>query len=117
MDNTFNANLRRIRKEKGITQEQLADFAGVSPQAVSKWEMNSFPDAALLPKIAEKLEVSIDELYGLKDESISIYDRVMLHIRNTPNEKRFDEVFSIFRECTNCSRSSSSYGNTSTKSR
>ena len=97
MDNTFNANLRRIRKEKGITQEQLADFAGVSPQAVSKWEMNSFPDAALLPKIAEKLEVSIDELYGLKDESISIYDRVMLHIRNTPNEKRFDEFFSIFR--------------------
>lgn len=97
MDNTFNANLRRIRKEKGITQEQLADFAGVSPQAVSKWEMNSFPDAALLPKIAEKLEVSLDELYGLKDESISIYDRVMLHIRNTPNEKRFDEVFSIFR--------------------
>lgn len=70
MENTFNDNLRRIRKEKKITQEQLAEFVGVSPQAVSKWEMNSFPDASLLPKIAEKLEVSIDELFGLKSENI-----------------------------------------------
>ena len=69
MENTFNDNLRRIRKEKKITQEQLAEFVGVSPQAVSKWEMNSFPDASLLPKIAEKLEVSIDELFGLKSEN------------------------------------------------
>ena len=38
MENTFNDNLRRIRKEKKITQEQLAEFVGVSPQAVSKWE-------------------------------------------------------------------------------
>ena len=97
MDSTFNENLRRIRKEKKVTQEQLAEAAGVSPQAVSKWEMNSFPDAALLPKIAEKLGVSIDELFGLKNESISIYDRVMRHIKNTPLENRFDELFSIFR--------------------
>ena len=63
MENTFNDNLRRIRKEKKITQEQLAEFVGVSPQAVSKWEMNSFQEDSLLPKIAEKLEVSIDELF------------------------------------------------------
>ncbi len=97
MDNSFNTNLRRIRKEKVITQEQLAEAVGVSPQAVSKWEMNSFPDAALLPKIAERLEVSIDELYGLKNESVSIYDRVLEHIRNTPAEKRIQEAFNIFR--------------------
>lgn len=95
MDNTFNSNLRRIRKEKGITQEQLAEAAGVSAQAVSKWEINSFPDAALLPKIAERLEVSIDELFGLKDESISIYDKVLKHINAAPKEKTFDEAFSI----------------------
>lgn len=97
MDNAFNTNLRRIRKEKGITQEQLAEAVGVSSQAVSKWEMNSFPDAALLPKIAQKLGVSIDELYGLKNESISIYDRVMRHIGETSVERRFDELFRIFR--------------------
>ena len=97
MENTFNDNLRRIRKEKKITQEQLAEFVGVSPQAVSKWEMNSFPDASLLPKIAEKLEVSIDELFGLKSENISIYDRILEHIKSVPAEKRFDEMFSIVR--------------------
>ena len=36
MDNNFNSILKRIREEKGITQEQLADKVGVSPQAVSK---------------------------------------------------------------------------------
>ncbi|MGN0687765.1 MAG: helix-turn-helix domain-containing protein [Oscillospiraceae bacterium] len=97
MENTFNTNLRRLRKEKGITQEQLAEAVGVSPQAVSKWEINSFPDAALLPKIAERLGVSIDELFGLKNENISIYDRVMEHIKATPNDKVFDEAFSICR--------------------
>lgn len=97
MENTFNKNLRRLRKEKGMTQEQLADAVGVSAQAVSKWEMNSYPDAALLPGIAEQLGVSIDELFGLRNESMSIYDRVMEHIRATPVEKCFDEAFGICR--------------------
>lgn len=97
MDSTFNANLRRIRKEKGITQEQLAEAVGVSAQAVSKWELSSFPDAALLPNIADKLGVTIDELFGRKNENISIYDRVMEHIRTASFEKCFDEAFSICR--------------------
>ena len=97
MDSTFNANLRRIRKEKGITQEQLAEAVGVSAQAVSKWELSSFPDAALLPNIADKLGVTIDELFGRKNENISIYDRVMEHIRTASFEKCFDEAFNINR--------------------
>lgn len=97
LENTFNTNLRRIRKEKGITQEQLAEAVGVSAQAVSKWEMNSFPDGAVLPKVAEKLGVSIDELFGLKNENISIYDKVLEHIKATPNDKQFDEAFNICR--------------------
>lgn len=97
MENTFNANLRRIRKEKGITQEQLAEAVGVSAQAVSKWELSSFPDAALLPNIADKLGVSIDELFGRKNENISIYDRVIEHIKATPEDKQFTEVFNICR--------------------
>ena len=97
MENGFNTNLRRILREKGITQEQLALAVGVSAQAVSKWEMNSYPDAALLPKIAERLGTTIDELFGLKNENISIYDRVMEHIKAAPAEKQFEEAFSICR--------------------
>lgn len=43
----------KLRKEKGITQEQLANFIGVSTAAVSKWESGtSYPDITLLPAIA-----------------------------------------------------------------
>lgn len=88
MENAFNENLRRIRKERNITQEQLADAVGVSAQAVSKWEMKGYPDTQLLPAIADFLSVSIDELFGReKSEDISIYDSIITHIRELPSEE------------------------------
>lgn len=81
MENSFNASLKRIRKEKGITQEQLAEHIGISPQAVSKWEMSSYPDPQLLPKIADYLGVTIDELFGrVPEKEISTPERAMLEI-------------------------------------
>ncbi len=81
MENSFNASLKKIRKEKGITQEQLAEHIGISPQAVSKWEMSSYPDPQLLPKIADYLGVTIDELFGRASEKeISVPERAMLEI-------------------------------------
>ncbi len=51
------------RRSKGATQEELANYTGVSTAAVSKWETeSSLPDITLLPRIAEFLEVSIDAL-------------------------------------------------------
>ena len=64
MGNGFKDNLKKLRKEKGLTQEELAESVGVSAQAVSKWELGSLPDAALLPVIADVLGVSIDEMFG-----------------------------------------------------
>lgn len=54
----FNENLKRIRKQKGITQEAVANAVGVSTQAVSKWETASYPDGALLPQIADFLGIT-----------------------------------------------------------
>ena len=62
--NSFSTTLQSLRKEKKVTQEQLASHLGVSPQAVSKWENGSYPEGDLLPKIADFFEVSIDYLYG-----------------------------------------------------
>ena len=53
-----------MRKEKGIRQEELAGFVGVSTQAVSKWENGGVPDTELIPKIADFFSVSIDTLFG-----------------------------------------------------
>ena len=61
---TFGSVLQNLRKEKKITQEQLASHLGVSPQAVSKWENGSYPESDLLPAIADFFGVSIDYLYG-----------------------------------------------------
>lgn len=56
-----------LRKEKGLTQEQLAEKLGVSAQAVSKWENDvSCPDISILKELAAVLGVSTDELLGAK---------------------------------------------------
>ncbi len=61
-------NIARIRKERGLTQAQLAEFLFVTPQTISKWEMeNGTPDISLLPKIALFLDVTIDELFGISN--------------------------------------------------
>lgn len=73
----FSATLQKLRKEKGVTQEQLANHLGVSPQAVSKWENGSYPEGDLLPRISEFFGVSISYLYGQESNDISIEQAVM----------------------------------------
>jgi len=63
MKETIGKRISYLRREKGITQEEMAEKLGVTPQAVSKWENDiSYPDILLLPKLAEMLGVSVDEL-------------------------------------------------------
>lgn len=60
---TLGTMIASLRKEKGMTQADLAEKLGVTDKAVSKWERNlSCPDIGLLPKLAEILEISLDEL-------------------------------------------------------
>ena len=60
---SFSENLRVLRQEKNISQEQLADMLNVSRQAVSKWEQDSgYPETEKLIQIARKLDVSLDSL-------------------------------------------------------
>lgn len=84
MENTFSTNLRALRKKRGITQEQLADAVGISPQAVSKWETSSYPDAQLLPAVADYLGVTIDELFGRKQEEPCLHDRIIRYLAERP---------------------------------
>lgn len=62
--------IRELRANKSATQEQLATFLGVTPQAVSRWESQyAYPDIELLPAIADYFAVTTDELLGVrKDE-------------------------------------------------
>ena len=61
--NTLGRKIAELRRGKNITQDEMAEKLNVTPQAVSKWENDiSCPDIMLLPKIAEMLSVSVDEL-------------------------------------------------------
>lgn len=76
----FSKNLQKLRKERGVTQEQLASVLGVSPQAVSKWENGSYPEGDLLPKLADYFDVSIDYLYGRGNDDASFEQMVLNHM-------------------------------------
>ncbi len=63
------------RKRQGLTQEELAKKLGVTNQSVSKWESaQCCPDIGLLPALADIFEISIDELFGRKNEKEIHYD-------------------------------------------
>ncbi len=77
--------IRRLRTERGMTQEELAAYTGVSFQAVSKWECGTTtPDIALLPKLAVFFGVRIDDLFGITDtDELERVDFILEHERLT----------------------------------
>ena len=61
-----------LRKEKGMTQKELADLLNITDKAVSKWERDiAFPDTQTIPKLAEILGVSIEELMHAKSVPVN----------------------------------------------
>ncbi len=63
--------LRKLRREKGITQEQLANHLNITQQSVGKWERGEgMPDISLLPEIALYFGVTIDDLLGVGEARI-----------------------------------------------
>lgn len=94
---TIGAQIAKLRKEKGVIQEELAKFVQVSPQAVSKWENGGVPDTELLPKIADYFEVSLDELFG---RTLTDYKNLETAILNRLLSCETDEMIGVmFRLC------------------
>ncbi len=98
----FGETLKALRKEKNFTQENLANFLGVSFQAVSKWERNeSYPDITMLPSIASLFGVSVDKLLGIdlieKDKKIEEYINEYPRLWNLG---KIDEVKALMKQAT-----------------
>ena len=89
-----------MRKKRGITQEQLADYIGVSKASVSKWESGlCYPDILLLPELAAYFNISVDELLGYspqltKQDIKKIYNSLSHEFAVNP----FDEVIEQCRK-------------------
>lgn len=66
MNINFGSNLKKFRNDRKLTQENLAEFLGVSFQTISKWERGEvYPDIATLPDVAKFFGVSTDALLGV----------------------------------------------------
>ncbi len=75
--------IQTLRRNKGITQAQLAEILSVSPQSVSKWENRlSLPDVSLLPVIARFFGITMDELFGYRLDSLNYRERFIRFMAN-----------------------------------
>ncbi|MCQ5130465.1 helix-turn-helix domain-containing protein [Butyricicoccus faecihominis] len=73
---TLGNMIASLRKERGMTQAELAAIMNITDKAVSKWERDlSCPDIASLPKLAETLQVSVDELMQVRERGGSGADK------------------------------------------
>ena len=83
---SLGAMIAELRKEKGLTQLELANMMNVTDKAVSKWERDiSCPDISSIPRLAEILGVSVDDLMRSnshrKEKAENLEDKVMLILR------------------------------------
>ena len=101
-------NIIRLRHDKKITQEQLADFVGVTKASVSKWETKqSMPDILLLPQLAAFFDVTIDELLGYepqlsKEQMQKIYLELASAFAKDPFEEVIERVEKAEKEYYSC---------------
>lgn len=85
-------NIRRFRKQRGITQEQLSEAMGVTVGAVSKWETgSSVPDIGLIIALAELFETSVDSLLGYGIEKGAL-KRHMKELNDAFKGKQYDKA-------------------------
>lgn len=97
-------NIARVltakRREKGTTQDVLAEYIGVSKASVSKWETGqSYPDITFLPKLASYFNISIDELMDyLPQMEIEDIKKLYHRLAADFSAKPFDEVLASCRE-------------------
>lgn len=85
--------IQKFRKEMGFTQRELGEALGVSSSAVSQWESGGTPDIALLPAIADKLQVTIDALFGREGSEVQDMEQTACRwIRSFPEEQRLDQI-------------------------
>ena len=93
MADVLSGRIAELRKERGLTQEQLGQLVGVSAQAVSKWEKGGAPDVELLPALADRLGVTIGALFGREGgEAVDFHQAAARWLHTVPTEQRFDQI-------------------------
>ena len=108
--NQFNIgeNIARLRHERKIRQEELADFVGVTKASVSKWENGqTMPDITILPQLAAFFDIHIDELVGYepqlsKEQIQKIYQELAAKFAKDPFREVMEESYGYVKRYYSC---------------
>ena len=93
----INQIIRNKRKELSLTQEQIADFLGVSTPAVNKWEKGStYPDITLLPALARLLKIDLNTLMSFNEDLTDIeIDNFVNELDKVAQEQNYKAAFQM----------------------
>lgn len=106
----INELIRKYRKEQHLTQEQVANYLGVTAPAVNKWENGiSYPDITLLAPLARFLKTDVDTLLSFHDELSDMeIDKIIrelsLEIGTEGLVKTFEKVSKLIKEYPSCNK-------------
>ncbi|MDR0905046.1 MAG: helix-turn-helix domain-containing protein [Oscillospiraceae bacterium] len=103
---TLAENLKKLRHGRDLTQEDLAEFIGVSAQSISKWERgDNLPDITILPAIANFFEVTTDDLLGMnaiRDEKrigeMNATVDAMYNDPTIPEDEKWERHIALYRD-------------------
>lgn len=100
MNITIGENIKKLRKTRGVTQEALAEYLNMTPQAISRWESGAgFPGIEYLPDLAGFFGVSVDELLGVKlSEREAKREEIYRTIRQIGEDGFGPDAVSLLRE-------------------
>lgn len=101
-DNTFGKKLQQIRKSKGLTQEKLAELAGVHEKHISKLELGTYkPSFATLNKVLSALDLKLEDV-GLNLEKVSVNDNPFytksVQILNSATEQELEFYYGLLKQ-------------------
>ena len=105
---TIGENILRLRQERKIRQEELADFVGVTKASVSKWENGqTMPDITILPLLASFFDIRIDELVGYepqlsKEQIQKIYQELAEKFADHPFQEVMEESYAYVKKYYSC---------------
>ncbi|MDF2878306.1 MAG: transcriptional regulator family [Clostridia bacterium] len=106
----INEVIRKYRKEANFTQEQIANYLGVTAPAVNKWENgNSYPDITLLAPLARVLKINMDTLLSFNEELTDMEINQLLSelsckVQREGFEKAYEKGESLIKEHANCDK-------------
>ena len=91
--------IKKLRKQKDMTQEQLAEYLNISPQAISRWEINStLPDITLVPMLANIFDVTTDIILGVDiDAKEKRIEAIVKEAKNHFFKHQYDEAEKLIR--------------------